>query len=74
MSEYNPVAHLWHPNMTAEEKKAYRRAKHRWHAARSRRIRGQDVPEGTSIRGARQHYENAEHVADPNNWYLPEPK
>lgn len=51
---------IWTPHMTVEEKRAYRKLKHRWHAARSRRLRGRDVPE-FGQRGERQDYENEEH-------------
>lgn len=67
----NPVNHLWHPNMTPEQKSSYRKAKHRWHAARSRRLRGRDVPEGSVTRGERVSYDNPEHTADIDNHYLP---
>lgn len=46
---------IWQPGMTGEERRAYRRAKHRVHAARSRRLRNKQVPL-RGDRGERESY------------------
>lgn len=54
--EFGPHGYpIWKEGMTTEEKRAYRRLKHRAHAARSRRLRGTEVPE-SGKRGERQPY------------------
>lgn len=46
---------IWRRGFTEEERRDYRRAKHRHHAARSRRLRGKEVPQ-RGKRGERQDY------------------
>jgi hypothetical protein len=53
---------VWRKGFTPEERREYRRLKHRHHAARSRRLRGKEVPR-RGKRGERQEYvsETANH-------------
>lgn len=50
---------IWRPGFSPEERRQYRRAKHRAHAARSRRLRGKEVPH-RGKRGTRQDWDGTE--------------